>query len=51
MGWCLESRESKEGVNRRETQITTANAYAVVLLQFIQESHDQGSIDLLEGQA
>ena len=49
MGGCFESRISKEGVNRREAQITTANAYALALLQLIQESHDQGGIDLLEG--
>ena len=51
MGWCLESCVSKERVNRCEAQITTAHAYALVFLQFIQESHDQGGIDLIEGQA
>ena len=35
MGGCLESRVLKEGVNRGEAQITTANAYALVFLQFI----------------
>jgi hypothetical protein len=40
IGRHFESRVSKEGVNCREAQITTANAYASALLQLIQESHD-----------
>jgi hypothetical protein len=40
IGRHFESRVSKEGVNCREAQIATANAYASALLQLIQESHD-----------
>ena len=38
-------------MNGGEAQITATNAYAVTLLQVIQERHDQGGIDLLEVQA
>jgi hypothetical protein len=43
MCWCFIRRVSKERVNRREAQITTANAQALALLQLIQESDDQGA--------
>lgn len=50
MGGRLESRVSKEEWCR-EAQITTANAYTLALLQLVQESDDQRSVDFLECQA
>ncbi|MDB5773799.1 MAG: hypothetical protein JWM42_4173 [Burkholderia sp.] len=51
IGRYLEGRVSEEGVDCGETQIATANAYALALLQIIQKCHDQRRIDFLKAQA
>jgi hypothetical protein len=43
MVWCFVSGVEKEGMNRREAQISDANANAVVLLNFVQERDDRGA--------
>ena len=50
VGWRLEGSVSKEGMERGEAQIPTADAQAVMLLQVIQKRHDQRGVDLLEVQ-
>jgi len=46
----LECGITKEGVDRRQTQVTRSHADLILLLQVIQELPDQGRGDLLETQ-
>src|SRR5437868_4079271 len=46
----LEGRETKEGMDRCQAQVTRSNADAIVLFKVIQELPDQGCGDLLEPQ-
>jgi hypothetical protein len=48
VGWRLEGSVPKEGMDRGETQIPTADAQAVLLLQVVEKRNDQWGVDLLE---
>ena len=48
VGWHFEGSVPEEGMDRRQPQIPAANAQALMLVQAIQERHDQRGIDFLE---
>src|SRR5881628_909930 len=45
VGWHFEGSVPEEGMDRRQPQIPAANAQALMLVQAIQERHDQRGID------
>jgi hypothetical protein len=47
----LEGRVAKERMNRREAQVTAADADTLMVLQVIKEGNDQRRVDLLEVQS